>query len=109
MQIKQDITHLLLLVEGEFEADVDSLGSEPLTVAFVGLKDVWVIDEPGRPDEHECQLFANAVMGVVFEFEVGGLLVLLGLVRRHLGLLSNFLQAHFHIFIMVITITHRCS
>ena len=59
MKVEQHITHALLLVLGEFEADFDGLGYKSEAVALFGLDNVGIVDESGRPDEHECQLFAD--------------------------------------------------
>ena len=92
VEVEQHVTHFFLLVESELEANVEGLGCESEAVAFVGVEDVGVVDESGRSDEHECELFADVGVGVISKLEVSGFFIYFRLLRRQLRLLSHFLQ-----------------
>jgi len=99
MKIEQNIAHAFLFVDGKFKANVHSLGSESVVAAFVWFEYFWVIGKSRRPDEHECELFTNAIMGVVNKLKVGWLLLpFVLLVWCHLRSLGHFFEADFHIY-----------
>lgn len=69
MEIEQHVAHVLLLVEGHLEGNLEGLYCEFLRYFSRRLQDLRVVDEPWRTHQHERQLLANALRLVLLHFE----------------------------------------
>ena len=76
VQIQHYVPVEFLLVNGQFEANIDRLHSKAFAIPHVGGDEGGVVGEPGGSYEHEGKLLADAVGRVLNHVEVVGSLPL---------------------------------
>ena len=95
VQIENNVSHGFLFVEGELKGHKEGLCREALADPAGGLEYFWVVDEPGRTDEHVGELLHDAAGRVVLHLEERRPHGDLGVVGVLLGN-AGFLEGHIH-------------